>query len=223
MSVIDSLIAGGAWLTILRGLLTTLKISFFGLVLGTFLGAVICWARMSGRKWLSVPARAIISFMRGTPVLLLLMTLYYVVFNGIRVDAVLVAILAFGLNNGAHIAEIMRAALEGTDKMQAEAARMLGASRLLAFIYISFPQAAAIAKPVYQNAIISLIQWTSIVGYVAITDLTRVVNNLGSRTGDPFLALFLGMVLYLALSYLVYGIFRLTERRSKKREHFIRS
>ena len=74
-----------------------------------------------------------------------------------------------------------------------------------------------IAKPVYQNAIVSLIQWTSVVGYVAIADLTRVVNNIGSRSGDPFLALFLGMLLYLALSYLVNGIFILTGRRAKRR------
>jgi polar amino acid transport system permease protein/polar amino acid transport system substrate-binding protein len=100
--------------------------------------------------------------------------------------------------------------------MQVEAARMLGASKPLAFAYITFPQAAKIAKPVYQNAIISLIQWTSVAGYIAITDLTRVVNNIGSRTGDPFLALFLGMILYLALSYIVYGIFGLMERREKR-------
>lgn len=223
MSALDTLIAGGAWLTILKGLLTTLKISCFGLALGTFLGALFCAARMSRHKWLSLPARLVISFMRGTPVLLLLMTLYFVVFSGVRVDAVLVAVLAFGLNSAAHIAEIIRAALEGADKMQAEAARMLGASKTKAFVYITFPQAAAIAKPVYQNAIVSLIQWTSVVGYIAITDLTRVVNNLGSRTGDPFLALFLGMILYLAMSYLVYGIFSLTDRRSKKREHSVRA
>ncbi len=213
MSIIDTLIAGGAWKTILEGLLITLQISALGLLLGTVLGALLCAARRSAYKLLSVPARIVISFMRGTPVLLLLMTLYFVVFSGIRIDAVLVAVLAFGLNNGAHIAEIMRVALEGVDKMQVEAARMLGASRALSFMYIALPQAVVIAKPVYQSAVVSLIQWTSVVGYVAIADLTRVVNSMGSRSGDPFLALFLGMLLYLLLSYLVNGIFILTERR----------
>lgn len=216
MNVLDTLIAGGAWKTIVSGLFVTLRIAVLGLLLGTVLGAVFCAARRSAHKILNTPAVILISFMRGTPVLLLLMTLYFVVFSGIRIDAVLVAVLAFGLNSGAHIAEIMRAALEGVDQMQVEAARMLGAPKTLAFRYIALPQAVKIAKPVYQNTIVSLIQWTSVVGYVAITDLTRVVNNMGSRSGDPFLALFLGMLLYLALSYLVHGIFMLTEGRSKR-------
>lgn len=216
MHIFNSLIEGDAWLTILKGLLITVKISLFGLVLGTLLGALLCAACRSSHKWLIFPSKIIISFMRGTPVLLLLMVLYYVVFKNIRIDAALVAILAFGLNSGAHIAEIMRSALEGVDKMQLEAARMLGASKLTAFTYITLPQAFTIARPIYQNTIVSLIQWTSVVGYVAITDLTRVVNNLGSRTGDPFLALFLGMLLYLSLSYLVYGIFKIFERKRKR-------
>lgn len=215
MGIYDSLITSGAWLTILKGLLTTVKISLLGLALGTALGALFCAARRSPRKWLSIPIKLIISFMRGTPVLLLLMMLYYVVFNGIRIDSTFVAVIAFGLNSGAHIAEIMRAALESVDTMQVEAARMLGAPKMMAFHYITLPQAVRIAKSVYQNAIINLIQWTSVVGYVAITDLTRVVNSTGSRTGDPFLALFLGMLLYLALSYLVYGVFALTGRRKR--------
>jgi polar amino acid transport system permease protein/polar amino acid transport system substrate-binding protein len=213
----DSIIAGGAWQTILRGLLVTVQISGFGLLLGTVFGAIFCAARISRYKWLSIPFRLVISFMRGTPVLLLLMFIYFVVFSGIRVDARLIAVLAFGLNSGAHIAEIMRSALGGVDKMQVEAARMLGASKPLTFAYITLPQAAKIAKPVYQNAIVSLIQWTSVAGYIAITDLTRMVNNIGTRSGDPFLALFLGMILYLILAYIVYGIFSLTDKRRAKR------
>ena len=216
MSIFNNLIAGGAWETILYGLLVTLQISALGLLSGTVLGALFCAARLSPHKIVNVPMKVIISFMRGTPVLLLLMFIYFVVFSGIRIDAKFIAILAFGLNSGAHIAEIMRSALEGVDAMQVEAARMLGAPKVMAFLYIALPQAVKIAKPVYQNAVISLIQWTSVVGYVAITDLTRVVNNMGSRSGNPFLALFLGMLLYLALSYLVNGIFILTGRRANK-------
>ena len=216
MNIFNSLIAGGAWRTILGGLIITVKISAFGLLLGTALGALFCAARISPHKIINIPVKIIISFMRGTPVLLLLMFIYFVVFSGVRIDATLIAVIAFGLNSGAHIAEIMRAALESVDKMQVEACRMLGASRATAFLYIALPQAVKIAKPVYQNAIISLVQWTSVVGYVAIADLTRVVNNMGARTGDPFLALFLGMLLYLLLSYAVNGIFLLTERGARQ-------
>ncbi|MDR2713158.1 MAG: amino acid ABC transporter permease [Clostridiales bacterium] len=216
MNILNNLIAGGAWQTISKGLLVTVQISALGIILGTALGALFCAARLSANKIINIPVKIIISFLRGTPVLLLLMVIYFVVFSNIRVDAVLIAVLAFGLNSGAHIGEIMRAALAGIDKMQVEAARMLGASKTMAFWYIALPQAAKIAKPVYQNAVISTIQWTSVVGYVAIADLTRVVNNMGSRSGDPFLALFLGMLLYLAISYLVNGIFLLSERRAKR-------
>lgn len=216
VNIINVLIAGGAWQTILKGLLVTIQIAALGLLLGTVFGALFCAARISSHKIFNIPVRIIISFMRGTPVLLLLMVIYYVVFSGIRINAAFIAVLAFALNSGAHIAELMRSALEGVDAMQVEAARMLGASRVMAFVYITLPQAVKIARPVYQNAVVSLIQWTSVVGYVAITDLTRVVNNIGSRTGDPFLALFLGMLLYLALSYLVNGIFAMSERRAKQ-------
>jgi polar amino acid transport system permease protein/polar amino acid transport system substrate-binding protein len=217
--VLNSVIADGAWQALLKGLLVTVRISAFGLLLGTALGALFCAARLSPRKIINVPAKAVISFLHGTPVLLLLMFIYFVVFGGILVDATLTAVIAFGLNSGAHIAELMRSALGGVDKMQVQAARMLGASRSLAFLYIALPHAVKIARPVYQNAIINLIQWTSIVGYVAITDLTRVVNDIGSRSGNPFLALFLGMLLYRTLSYLVYGIFALTEKREIKVMH----
>ena len=74
-----------------------------------------------------------------------------------------------------------------------------------------------IAKPVYQSTIVNLIQWTSVVGYVTITDLTRVINNVSSRTMQPFLVISVGMLLYLGLSYLVYGIFALTKRKEGKK------
>ncbi len=137
----------------------------------------------------------------------------YVVFAGSRMDAVIIAVIAFALNSGAHIAEVMRSALEAVDKKQHEAARMLGFSATKAFLAITLPQAGKIARPVYQNAIINLVQWTSVVGYVAITDLTRTVNTIGARTGDPFFALFLGVLLYLGISYAVYSLFSMGNKQ----------
>jgi len=97
VNIVDNLIANGAWQTILNGLLVTLQISALGLLLGTILGALFCATRRSPHKILSLPTKIIISFMRGTPVLLLLMFLYFVAFSGIRVSAILIAVLAFGL------------------------------------------------------------------------------------------------------------------------------
>jgi His/Glu/Gln/Arg/opine family amino acid ABC transporter permease subunit len=212
-SIYNNLIGDGAWLVVLKGLLVTIFISALGLLFGTIIGATLCAMRLSNSVFSKILSRLIIAVLRGSPVLLLLMVLYYVVFANNRIDAVYIAIIAFALNSGAHIAEIMRSALSGVDKKQLEAARMLGLSRFQGFMAITLPQAGRIAKPVYQNTIISLIQWTSVVGYVTITDLTRTVNNIGARTGDPFFALFVGILLYLCLSYLVYFLFSLNSKK----------
>lgn len=213
----NNLIAGDAYLIVLKGLWVTILISAAGLLSGTIFGGVLCFFRMSKTGFVKNTAQVFIAVLRGSPVLLLLMILYYVAFANSRIDAVFIAIIAFALNSGSHIAEIMRSSLEAVDKKQFEAARMLGFSKSKAFFAITLPQAGKIAKPVYQSAIVNLIQWTSVVGYVTITDLTRTVNNIGARTGDPFFALFFGVLIYLGLSYSVYGLFSIGERRSKVR------
>ena len=214
-SFYKNLIGNDGWLVVLDGLWVTLLISALGLIFGTIIGALLCMMRISRPGVLRISAKVVIAFLRGSPVLLLLMLFYYVVFANSRIDAVYIAIIAFALNSGAHIAEIMRSALSAVDKKQIEAARMLGFSRFKAFLSVTLPQAGGIAKPVYQSATINLIQWTSVVGYVTITDLTRTVNNIGSRTGDPFFALFFGILIYLAVSYLVNILFSL-QRRNKE-------
>ncbi|OJV22326.1 MAG: hypothetical protein BGO30_11520 [Bacteroidetes bacterium 41-46] len=208
-----NLIENNGWLVILKGLEVTLVISFTALLLGTIIGALFCSMHNSRIRILNITAKIVIAFLRGSPVLLLLMIFYYVVFANSRIDAIYIAVIAFSLNSGAHIAEIMRSALSAVDKKQLEAARMLGFSKIGAFMAITLPQAARIAKPVYQSATINLIQWTSVVGYVTITDLTRTVNNIGARTGDPFFALFFGILIYLAISYLVNFLFSFQGKR----------
>lgn len=213
----NTLIAGKTWLTLLRGLWVTVQISVLALLVGTLLGALICALRRSRFMILRGFAKLYIAVLRGSPVLLLLMLLYYVVFARSPLDAVFVAVIAFGLNTAAYVAELMRSALDATDKGQVEAARTLGFSRWEAFRLITLPQAAEIAEPVYQSTIVNLIQWTSVVGYVTITDLTRVINNISSRTMQPLLMIVTGIVLYLALAYVVNGIFALLHLYKKHR------
>ncbi|MDO9680746.1 MAG: amino acid ABC transporter permease [Bacteroidales bacterium] len=214
-SFTNNLILNNGWLVVLKGLWVTLLITSSGLFFGTVIGAILCSSRLSSIGLLRVTAKTVIAFLRGSPVLLLLMVFYYVVFANSRIDAVYIAVIAFALNSGAHIAEIMRSALSAVDKKQLEAARMLGFSKIRAFMAITLPQAGRIARPVYQNATINLLQWTSVVGYVTITDLTRTVNNIGARTGDPFFALFFGILIYLGISYLVNFMFTLKIRKRK--------
>ncbi len=216
-SLYRNLLAGEAYILILRGLYTTIKISFFGLFLGSLWGALLCYFRLSKTKTLNLFSDGVGSLLRGSPVLLLLMMLYYVIFADYRIDAVIIAIIAFALNSGAHIAEIIRSSIQATNKKEIEAARMLGFTKYQALVYITTPQAWRVAKPLYKNAIINLIQWTSVVGYVTITDLTRSLNNIGNRTGDSFFVLFFGIFIYLGLSVLVELIFDFRKKKGSKR------
>ena len=211
------LIYGGSWKTILGGLRVTVQISFLALVLGTVLGALVCFFRMRKNPIIRGFASVYIAVLRGTPVLMLLLLLYYGVFARAGLKPVTVAIVTFSLNVSAHVAELLRSALLATDKGQAEAARTLGFSAWETFRLVTFPQVLRIAKPVYQSTIVNLIQWTSVVGYVTITDLTRVINNTAARTMQPLLTISIGMLIYLAFSYIVFGIFALSDKLSDKR------
>ena len=212
------LIQGGSWKTILGGLWVTVQIFVLALVLGTVLGAVICLMRTRKNPVLRGIASVYIAVLRGTPVLMLLLLLYYGVFARTGLKPVTVAVFTFALNVSAHVAELLRSALSASDRGQAEAARTLGFSAWDTFRLITLPQVLRIAKPVYQSTIVNLIQWTSVVGYVTITDLTRVINNTASRTMQPLLTISIGMLIYLALSYIVFGIFALSDKlKARKR------
>ena len=212
------LIKGNSWKTILGGLWVTVQISALALLLGTLLGALICLMRTRKNPVVRTIASVYIAILRGTPVLMLLLLLYYGVFARAGIAPVMVAVITFALNVSAHVAELLRSALEAADRGQAEAARTLGFSAWDAFRLITLPQVLRIAKPVYQSTIVNLIQWTSVVGYVTITDLTRVINNIASRTMQPLLTIIIGMLIYLALSYIVFGIFALMDKiKARKR------
>ena len=212
------LIQGGSYWTILKGLNATIQISVFSLIIGTLLGAFICAFRMSKIKLFKFAATIYIIILRGSPVLMLLMLMYYGVFARSSLEAVTIAVVTFSLNVAAHIAELLRASISATDFGQVEAARTLGFSAWQSFYLITLPQVVKIAKPVYQSTIVNLIQWTSVVGYVSITDLTRVINNIASRTMQPMITIGIGMLIYLALAYIVHGIFALTDILQKRKE-----
>jgi len=212
------LIQGGSYITILKGLNATVQISLFSLIFGTLLGAFICLLRMSSLKIFSIPAKIYIVILRGSPVLMLLMLMYYGVFARSPLEANTIAIITFSMNTAAHVAELLRASVNATDKGQVEAARTLGFSAWQAFRLVTLPQVVRIAKPVYQSTVINLIQWTSVVGYVSITDLTRVINNIASRTMQPMITIIIGMLIYLALAYIVHGLFALSDYMQHRKE-----
>lgn len=222
--IYKTLIDGDSYKTLLKGLGMTLQISLFSIVIGTLLGMVICALRRSRLRIIRGIAAGYIAVVRGSPVVLLLMLMYYVVFAGSSVSALMVAVAAFSLHMSAYTAACFYSAINATDAMQVEAARTLGFSGWQAFRLITLPQAAKIAKATYQSTIVTLVQWTSVVGYVTITDLTRVINNIGSRTTQPLFMILVGLLLYLGMAYVCYGIFTLAGTLSalrKERRHRI--
>lgn len=195
------------------GLRTTLFITAAGILLGTLLAAALCAASRSRWRLLRMMEQIYSVVIRGVPVLMLLLFLFYVAFARSGLSALTVAVIAFALNSAAHVDEIMKSALSAVDEGQVRAARTLGFSKWQAFCYVTLPQAATIARPVYQSAVINTLQWTSVVGYITISDLTRVINQLGARASKPFFSLFLGMAIYLLIGYLIHLIFWLSARK----------
>jgi polar amino acid transport system substrate-binding protein len=201
------------FLLILDGLKTTVIISILASLAGTLLGALVCFMRMSKKSILAIPAKIYISILRGTPVLVLLMLIFYVVFASVSIDPVFVAVIAFGMNFAAYSAEIFRSGIEGIDTGQSEAGIALGFTRFQTFLHIIMPQMVQRVLPVYKGEFISLVKMTSIVGYIAVQDLTKASDIIRSRTFDAFFPLVMVAVLYFLISWLLLQVLEFFERK----------
>ncbi|NTW56075.1 MAG: ABC transporter substrate-binding protein/permease [Chlorobiaceae bacterium] len=197
----SNIIQENRWRLIVRGLWVTVVISFLSTLFGTVLGGAVCFLRMSNNVFFRSFARAYISVMRGTPVLVVLMLIFYVVFASVNIDPVVVAVFAFGMNFAAYAAEIYRAGIEGIDRGQREAGIAMGFSRTETFRHIIIPQTVMRILPVYKGEFISLVKMTSIVGYIAVQDLTKASDIIRSRTFDAFFPIIMVAVLYYFISW----------------------
>ena len=202
-SFYNNLIAEDRYRMILDGLQVTLIITVGAVLLGTLLGGVICWMRMSRHKGLQKVAKVYIDIMRGTPVLVVLMLMYYVIMAPLEATGIVVAIVTFGMNTAAYIGEMLRTGIEGVDKGQTEAGLALGYTPRQTFIKIVLPQVVKSVMPVYQGEIISLLKGTSIVGYIAVADMTRASDLIRSRTFDAFFPLILTAIIYFFMAWLI--------------------
>lgn len=191
------------YLLLWDGLKTTVTISILATLFGTLLGSVICFLRMSSNKLLNIPAKIYISILRGTPVLVILMLIFYVVFGSVNINPIFVATIAFGMNFGAYAAEIFRSGIEGIEKGQMEAGIAMGFNKLKTFIYVILPQTIRRILPIYKGEFISLVKMTSIVGYIAVQDLTKASDIIRSRTFDAFFPLIMIAILYFLISWVL--------------------
>ena len=191
------------WHFLVDGLEETIIIAILSLLFGTLLAAVICWMRMNRRRVLRYVAATYIDIMRGVPLLVILMLMFYVVLAPTGLDATAVAVISFALVFAAYVSEIFRTAIMSIGKGQTEAGVALGFTPLQTFIYIVLPQAAKAAMPVYKGEAVSLFKNTSIVGYIAIQDLTKASDLIRSRTFDAFFPLIIISIIYFVLAWLL--------------------
>lgn len=205
----------------LTGLGNTLIMAFFacliGVILGLILSLVIDYNEKTGKLYLlSTFARMYIEIIRGTPALLQLMILYYIIFKSVNINIVVVGIISFGLNSGAYVSQIIRSGLISIPKGQEEASTMLGFNYYQTMKYVIMPQALRNVLPALGNEFITLLKETSVAGYIGILELTKASDIVASSTYDYFFPLLIVAIIYLILTLGLTKLLNFFERRLSK-------
>lgn len=205
----------------LTGLGNTIIMVFFacliGVILGLILSLVIDYNEKTGKLYLlSAFARMYIGIIRGTPALLQLMILYYIIFKSVNINIVVVGIISFGLNSGAYVSQIIRSGLISIPKGQEEASTMLGFNYFQTMKYVIMPQALRNVLPALGNEFITLLKETSVAGYIGILELTKASDIVASSTYDYFFPLLIVAIIYLILTLGLTKLLNFFERRLSK-------
>ena len=205
----------------LTGLGNTIIMAFFacliGVILGLILSLVIDYNEKTGKLYLlSTFARIYIEIIRGTPALLQLMILYYIIFKSVNINIVVVGIISFGLNSGAYVSQIIRSGLISIPKGQEEASTMLGFNYYQTMKYVIMPQALRNVLPALGNEFITLLKETSVAGYIGILELTKASDIVASSTYDYFFPLLIVAIIYLILTLGLTKLLNFFERRLSK-------
>lgn len=200
-----SLIYDKRYMYILTGLKNTLIISLFAVIIGFLLGTIIALINDSNEKngnfkILSTLGRWYVNVIRGTPMLLQLMIIYYVIFKSVDISPVLVGIIAFGLNSSAYVSEIIKSGINSVDTLQYESALSLGFNYSKTMIYVILPQAIKNILPALGNELVTLIKETSVAGYIGIVDLTKASDIIASNTYNYFFPLIITTIIYFILT-----------------------
>lgn len=209
------------YMYLINGLKTTLIITIFAVMLGMVIGFLVAIVRATHDKTgklkiLNFFAKIYLTVIRGTPVMVQLLIIYYVIFASVRIDKVFVGVLAFGINSGAYVAEIVRSGIMSVDGGQFEAGASLGLSYRRTMLYIIMPQAFKNILPALANECIVLLKETSVAGYIALEDLTKGGDIIRSVTYEAFLPLIAVALIYLILVVGLSSLVGQLERRLKK-------
>jgi His/Glu/Gln/Arg/opine family amino acid ABC transporter permease subunit len=205
------------YMMFLDGLKNTLIIALCATLIGVAIGALIATVKtihkQSGKlKILSAICEAYTTVIRGTPVVVQLLIMYFIVFAN-STNSILVGILAFGINSGAYVAELMRAGINAVDIGQTEAGRSLGLSRGVTMRSIVLPQAIKNVLPAIGNEFISLLKETSVIGFLGVMDMTRVAQRVISRTADPYFPYIAIALVYLGMVCILNYFVKKLEKR----------
>jgi polar amino acid transport system substrate-binding protein len=203
-SVRNNLVKENRWVFLARGLKVTLEITFFSMFFGSILGFGLLTMRRSQRPWVRKIAQIYSSVLRGIPMVVLLMILFYIVLIGF--SGIMVAVVAFSLTFASSFAATMDNAIHAVGDQQHEAGEAMGFTRTQIFRYITGPQALKLALPQFKSEAVSLIKNTSVVGYLAIQDLTRACDMIRARTFEAFFPLLFITIIYFLLAWLI-GLF----------------
>lgn len=211
------------WMLYLKGVGVTMEVALFAGIIGIILGTIVAFMKLSVKRngkptLLSHIANIYIDIIRGTPSVLQLLIMWFVVLASCK-NGILVASLTFGINSGAYVAEIVRAGILAVDKGQTEAGRSLGLTQFQTMRYIVIPQAFKNVLPPLGNEFIVLIKETAIVGYVGLSDLTRVANQMTSKIYDAFTPLIVSAVVYFFIIKILTILLAKLERRLRKSDN----
>ncbi len=208
------------YLAYIQGFKNTLELSFFAVLLGVAIGLIVAIIKSSCEnkkggvfKILSFICNVYITIIRGTPVYVQILIIYYIIFSSRNSSPMLAGVVCFGINSSAYVAEIIRAGISAVDRGQMEAGNSLGLSNAQTMIYIVLPQAIKNILPALGNEFIVLIKETSIVGAIAVTDVTKAAQGIGTFTYDLLTPLLIAAVMYLVVVLILTKLLSMLERR----------
>lgn len=217
----ETFIVDGRYKWLLEGFGNTITITLGALVIGVIIGTLIAVIKYFADdipflKVLSKVCDVYVTVIRGIPVTVLLLIFYFIIMN--TADSIVTAIVTFGINSGAYMAELIRSGINAVDKGQMEAGRSLGLSQLQTMSKIILPQAIKYILPAIGNEMIALLKETSVAGYIGIRDLTKGGDLIRNITYDPFNPLMLVALVYLVLVVLLTQLLNFVERRLAKND-----
>ena len=217
------------WRFIWDGLKVTLQVTFLAVLIGIVLGLLVAIVRSTYDKTGKLRilneknkrkfAADNLTVIRGTPVVVQLLIIYFVIFASVSVDKIIVAVMAFGFNSGAYVAEIFRSGIMSIDNGQMEAGRSLGFTYSQTMFYIVMPQAFKNVLPALGNEFIVLLKETSVSGYIALQDLTKGGDIIRSQTYSAFMPLFAVALIYLVMVLIFTKLVNMLERRLRNSDH----